>query len=130
MPRVQAGGVVIRSVGASARFLLVTAKREPERWVLPKGGIDKGESAEAAALREVREEAGVEARVRLSLGAIRYPIPGDERQIEFFLMDYVKDVTAEDARRVSWFEFDDAVKRVRFEEPREILERARKAIAE
>ena len=31
----------------------------PDAWQMPQGGIDKGENAEAAALRELREETGV-----------------------------------------------------------------------
>ena len=31
----------------------------PDAWQMPQGGIDKGEEAEAAALRELREETGV-----------------------------------------------------------------------
>ncbi|MEH6702420.1 RNA pyrophosphohydrolase [Parasphingorhabdus sp.] len=33
----------------------------PDAWQMPQGGIDKGEKAEAAALRELREETGVVA---------------------------------------------------------------------
>jgi 8-oxo-dGTP pyrophosphatase MutT (NUDIX family) len=41
-------------------------------WALPKGRIDPGESAAETALREVREETGVEGRLIEKLGDVRY----------------------------------------------------------
>ena len=41
-------------------------------WALPKGRIDPGESAAETAVREVREETGVEGRLVEKLGDIRY----------------------------------------------------------
>ena len=41
-------------------------------WALPKGHIDEGESAAETALREVREETGVEGRLVEKLGDVRY----------------------------------------------------------
>jgi 8-oxo-dGTP pyrophosphatase MutT (NUDIX family) len=41
-------------------------------WALPKGHIDAGETAAETALREVREETGVEGRLVEKLGDIRY----------------------------------------------------------
>src|SRR4051794_19997283 len=100
MPIRQAGGVVVKRVGSSVRFLLVSAKSDPKAWVLPKGHIEEDETAEAAAIREVREEAGVVARVRSSLGHVTFKLRGNKRDVEFFLMDYVKDVPPEEDRKV------------------------------
>ncbi len=41
-------------------------------WALPKGRIDAGESAAETAVREVREETGVEGRLVEKLGDVRY----------------------------------------------------------
>ncbi len=41
-------------------------------WALPKGHIDPGESAADTAMREVREETGVEGRLVEKLGDVRY----------------------------------------------------------
>ncbi len=56
-------GVVTFRDGAQGRlFLVVRAKKRPDRRVLPKGHIEPEESIEAGALRELGEEAGVAGR--------------------------------------------------------------------
>ena len=57
-----AGGIVFRVIGDVPEFLIVTSRSNPEHWVLPKGHIEPGESPRSAAVREVLEETGVEAR--------------------------------------------------------------------
>jgi 8-oxo-dGTP pyrophosphatase MutT (NUDIX family) len=56
-----AGGLVLNDVGEVA--IVLQKKRKKLRWTLPKGRIDRGESAETAALREVFEETGLSARI-------------------------------------------------------------------
>ena len=64
-------------------------------WALPKGRIDPGESAPETAVREVREETGVEGRLVAKLGDVRYVYTAswDERKgerifkvVSFFLL--------------------------------------------
>jgi 8-oxo-dGTP pyrophosphatase MutT (NUDIX family) len=57
--RTSAGGVVAR-LGEDDR-VCIALTREPEwpQFILPKGGMEKGESLEAAARREIAEEAGI-----------------------------------------------------------------------
>jgi 8-oxo-dGTP pyrophosphatase MutT (NUDIX family) len=55
-PRLSAGVVVVRETGDGARLLLLRAYRN---WDFPKGQVEAGEDALAAAIRETREEAGV-----------------------------------------------------------------------
>ena len=54
-------------------MLAAIRPRGKERiWALPKGHIDPGESAADTAMREVREETGVEGRLVEKLGDVRY----------------------------------------------------------
>lgn len=57
-----AGTVPIRRNGNRVEVLLVQAKRSG-RWLFPKGGVEKGEQAKLAAVRETEEEAGVRGTV-------------------------------------------------------------------
>lgn len=56
----------------------------PWNWQLPQGGIDAGEDAQAAALRELQEETGIPAEVVAYLGEIKgwlaYDYPADVRE--------------------------------------------------
>jgi 8-oxo-dGTP pyrophosphatase MutT (NUDIX family) len=54
---ISAGGIVVRLEKGQVYVALVRENRDP-RYVLPKGGIDRGETIEQAARREIREEAG------------------------------------------------------------------------
>lgn len=68
---VSAGGVVISGGEGDYDVVLVTPLHR-RVWCLPKGTLESGESAEEAALREVREETGLEARIIEKLDAITY----------------------------------------------------------
>jgi len=67
-----ATGVVFPYQGG---ILLVQRAIEPQygKWVFPGGYVDRGETLEAAALREVREEAGLAVRLTRLLGAYSFP---------------------------------------------------------
>ena len=84
-----AGGVVHRTVDGVTEFLLVH-RRSPPLWALPKGTPDAGETIEETALRETREETGIEVEAQAPLGSIRYFfVRGTTRfhkTVHFFLM--------------------------------------------
>ena len=61
-----AGGVVFKLDRDKVQYLLVEAKNTSCIWVLPKGHIEPGESAQMTAVREVHEETGVRARIMCS----------------------------------------------------------------
>jgi len=79
--------VVLIPVDADGRVIFVKQYRAPldrETWELPAGGIDPGETAEAAAARECEEEIGLVPAALERLGSW-YPTPGycDEEMIFF-----------------------------------------------
>jgi 8-oxo-dGTP pyrophosphatase MutT (NUDIX family) len=55
-----AGAIVLREVEGKLKIALAQRPRTNKTWVLPKGHVEKGESLEQAALREIHEEAGLE----------------------------------------------------------------------
>jgi ADP-ribose pyrophosphatase YjhB (NUDIX family) len=83
---VRAVGAVV--VDAAGRVLLVRRGRPPSlgTWTLPGGRIEPGESAEAAVLREVREETAVDARVVCGLGVVHLAREGFAYAIEELLL--------------------------------------------
>jgi 8-oxo-dGTP pyrophosphatase MutT (NUDIX family) len=66
-----AGGVVHRSVDGRHEIVILH-RRVPVLWALPKGTPDSGETLEETALRETREETGLEVEIEAPLGSIRY----------------------------------------------------------
>ena len=84
-----AGGVVHRTVDGRLQIVLLH-RRSPRLWALPKGTPDSGETTEETALRETREEPGLEVEIETQLRSIRsYFVRGTTRfhkTVHFFLM--------------------------------------------
>ena len=76
LQEVSAGGLVVDSSGTKGlligRIDAKDAKRERLLWSLPKGHIETGETPEQAAVREVKEETGIESQIDKSLGVIDF----------------------------------------------------------
>lgn len=123
-----AGGVVFRTRRGAGEFLLVTARRRPEEWVYPKGHIERGETPEQAALREVHEESGVRASIVELLEDVRIRASGEDQVIRYFLMRAVRDGSPGEGRRSVWLPAEETLKRLSFPESRASLQRALDAI--
>jgi 8-oxo-dGTP pyrophosphatase MutT (NUDIX family) len=67
-----AGGVLVRTIRGRAHVAAIRPRGRERIWALPKGRIDPGETAAETAVREVREETGVEGRLVVKLGDVRY----------------------------------------------------------
>jgi 8-oxo-dGTP pyrophosphatase MutT (NUDIX family) len=68
-----AGGVLVRTVRGRPMVAVIRPQGKQEGlWALPKGRIDPGEEPAETAIREVREETGVEGRLVAKLGDVRY----------------------------------------------------------
>jgi 8-oxo-dGTP pyrophosphatase MutT (NUDIX family) len=121
-----AGGVVykVRREGNEDRreYLLVRASRKPDEWVLPKGHVEPGEREEEAAVREVREETGVWARVSRHLGDMLYSVDGTPVAVEVYLMEALEEgKPPEPGRDPSWFPLKLAIKRTTHEQSKALL---------
>ncbi len=122
-----AGGVVFRG-DADRRVLLVRAKPAPHDWVLPKGHIERGETPEQTARREVIEEAGVDAEPLRAIGVLEFDTPnGKHVRSAYFLMRFVRSVTPLEHRELRWATIDEALALVQFADTRTLIEHARRA---
>ena len=105
------------------------ATRSKTRWGLPKGAVSEGETSEQAALREVREETGIEAEIVRPLDTIEYFFrAGDtliRKRVDFYLMRYVAgDLTPQlsEVDDVEWVELSSSLQRASFDSERKLLE--------
>jgi len=116
--------------GESDGTEVVLAGREG-MWVLPKGTPDRDERIEDTAVREVREETGLDVRIVRPLGTIDYwfalPRQRVHKTVHFFLMQATGgDVARHDHEydEVRWVPVEEARRMLAFDTYREMLERA------
>jgi len=126
------GGVIYRKTGGEVQIVLVSVKGGSV-WCLPKGVIDKGETPEVTALREVREESGLAGRIIDKLGEVTYWYYVQEANIKcrktvhFYLMEYVSGDTGEhdfEVDEARWFSLGEAMEKISFRGDRSILQKA------
>jgi 8-oxo-dGTP pyrophosphatase MutT (NUDIX family) len=123
-PPTHAGGVVVKRAGDGIRYLLVTSKRQPADWVLPKGHIEPGEAPEAAAVREVWEEAGVEATIRELLAYLDFAATREQVRVAFYLMDMVREDEPGEGRRRTWMSLEQVLRAIPFRDTRDMIVQA------
>jgi 8-oxo-dGTP pyrophosphatase MutT (NUDIX family) len=136
--QVSAGGVVFRRGGGRTEVALISVGAQ-NRWQLPKGLVDAGESPEDAALREAREETGLDAELVAPVEKIEYWYFSNERGarvrfhkfVHFYLLRFTSgDVRDHDAEvnEARWIEIDEAIEMLAFKGERTVVERAREMI--
>ena len=125
-----AGGVVYRRVNSHVEVALC-GRNHPPTWNLPKGTPDEGETAEQTALREVREETGLEVRADADLGTIEYwfmkPGARVHKRVKFYLMEAVGgSVDQHDVEfdRVAWFPIEEVTQRLTYSNESVVVDRA------
>jgi 8-oxo-dGTP pyrophosphatase MutT (NUDIX family) len=133
---VSAGGVAYRQGPAGIEVVLV-GRYEPERWVLPKGTPNQGESLDQTAVREVAEETGIQVRLIRPLHDIQYwfVLHGlrHYKTVHFYLMEAVGgDTSLHDHEYdvAAWFSIAEAERRLAFANERTVVARAIAEIAQ
>ena len=135
---ISAGGVAFRRRNGVVEVALISVGEE-NRWQLPKGLVEKNESTEAAATREVREEAGVETRPAGRIDKIEYwyfSRYGSERArihkfVHFYLLEYRSgDVGGHDSEvnEARWVEIEAAIEMLAFDGEKKVVEKAKDMI--
>jgi 8-oxo-dGTP pyrophosphatase MutT (NUDIX family) len=108
-----AGGVVYKKENGRTLFLLVSSSTGNDKWVLPKGHIEKNETPEFTAVREVLEESGVFARPVCKAAVTVYNKKEKKYVALYFEMEFLQKCgPGLEGRQVAWLEKDDALARL------------------
>jgi len=111
---IQAAGGVLWKKDGNQKKLAVVHRHKHKDWSLPKGKVDHGETWKEAALREVLEETGFQAKIKKYAGSISYLLDGKPKVVLFWHMkiksekkskmngevDEIRWVTIEEAKKI------------------------------
>ncbi len=125
-----AGGIVMR--GRVRPLFAVVQLRRQKSWVLPKGKLNRNETALAAARREAIEETGHDVEVHEFLGSLVYQSAGRPKTVRFWRMQASGRPVAKlmrDVRAVRWLSLAQATKRLTHEREKVFLEKAGRNLA-
>ncbi len=127
--RTHAGAVTFRRTGSQTFYLIVSSSNN-EHWVLPKGHIDPGETPGIAALRELKEEAGVTGEIVESVTIQQFSKAGEDVVVEYFLVRELSLTRAEEERTLRWEDFQSAFELLTFADAKKALQQAAAALRE
>lgn len=129
-----AGGVIYKRADGKT-LVAIVAVGDTNRWQLPKGLVEKGEQPAVTAVRETREEAGVEGEVEAPLDKIEYWYVATHegkqvrihKIVHFFLLKHISgDVTGHDheVNDARWIPVEEAIRMLAFKSERNVMEKA------
>ena len=131
-----AGGVVFRrDQDGAVEFLLIQDHKD--RWTIPKGHIEEGETAQQTAIREIGEEAGLkDVEVLGWLGKIHFRYRRLEKLVLISQQVYLMRVRTDGneiqkeewMNGIKWFKFQDALEVIEYEDIGKLMLLAMKKI--
>lgn len=124
-----AGGIVFNSKNQ----VLLAQHSSNHYWGFPKGLIDKGQTSKEAALREVKEEGGVEAKIIEKAGDSKYVYTDKQTKenifkvVTVYLLKYISGDPKDhdwEVKEAGWFSPEEALKKLSFRQDSDLLKQA------
>ncbi|MDP2670952.1 MAG: NUDIX domain-containing protein [bacterium] len=131
-----AGGIVYKKENSQI-YILVTQHSAHHGWVFPKGLLDKGEDKATTALREVREEGGVVAKIVEELAPVEYfyKFQGEtiKKKVTYFLMEYVSGKIEDhdwEMEAAEWLPLEKVDERLTYKTDKQVFQKAQEFLTE
>lgn len=124
-----AGGVVYKYEEGTLKILSIITKKG-KVWSFPKGIIEKNESPEEAAIREIKEETGVDGEIIDEVGEVSYWFIHENekyfKRVKYFLVRYTGgDINPNDeVETAQWLSPSLSLEILTYENDKEILKKA------
>ena len=119
-----AGGLVWRDSPRGKKLAVIHRSRYGGDWTLPKGKLKWGESWQEAALREVREEIGMESRLGSFVGCNTYDVNGVPKVVLFWNMTLTGEGNfepSEEVKELRWLTVEEALEQLDYPSERALL---------
>lgn len=147
VPVHSSGGFVTARFADGPKLLLIKNIFD-NRWAVPKGHVDPGETSEQAAIREIKEETGLDAAIRKPLGkntyyfrGLRGPEKGKtvRKTVDMYLLEAIGDTTIYPekldphdklVKEARWFSPDEAVSAIPYANLRPLAKKAARMVRE
>ena len=104
-------------------YLIITSSKG-KHWVLPKGHIEKGESMQAAALRELGEEAGLTGEIIHAISQQAFINKSEKVVIQYFVVRMTGKTKHKEKRILRWEGEEKALETLSFEEAKQAFQEA------
>ncbi|MCC3296511.1 NUDIX hydrolase [Arthrobacter caoxuetaonis] len=102
-PRVVAAGALCWRVRAEGLQVLLIHRPRYDDWSWPKGKLDAGETLPECAVREVKEEVGLEIRLGIPLPETRYPVASGIKAVHYWAAQVDTEKPRPDRKEVDGF---------------------------
>jgi len=121
--------VPVREAEGRPEVLLVHRPKYDD-WSFPKGKAYEGESDEDCALREVREETGLECKLGPELPTVFYTSKGQPKRVRYWLMEPFAGEFAphREVDEIAWLGLAETGERLTYEHDRSLLERVERLL--
>lgn len=131
------GGIVFRMTPDQRDIEILLIQDSKNRWTIPKGHIEPGETAKQTAIREIGEESGLHhVRVLTWLGKIHFKYRRQDKLVLMTTQIYLVRALDEHEKPqkekwmngIKWFRFSDAIDAIEYEDIEKLMLIARKKI--
>ena len=132
-----AGGIVFRMTPDNRDIEILLIQDSKNRWTIPKGHIEQGETAKQTAIREIGEEAGLQhIQVLTWLGKIHFKYRRLDRLVlmttQVYLVRAIDNTEMPTKEKwmngIKWFKFNDALEAIEYEDIEKLMLIAKKKI--